>query len=212
MFTSSLILFLRIIRFTLNCLFLFLFLLFLFLGLLVFLLLFGRLIVGFCLLGWGLGYLLGLDQVFLYDDLVDYLWGLLLGWLVFGLDLLYDLLDLYLLDFLDFDFYQWLFGFIGLLLFLLLLISLRFDSMNLTVQRIKTKPKPIPIPIRLSPPIILDNNMLLQHILIPILTRFLSHLIKYRRLFAIIISINVKFDELKFLDFVVTVLGVVCGG
>lgn len=129
---------------------------------------------------------------------------------MFGLDLLYDLLDLYLLDFFDFDFYQWLFGFIGLLLFLLLLISLRFDGMDLTVQRIKTKPKPIPI--RLPPPIILDNNMLFQHILIPILTRFLSHLIEYGRLFAVIISINVKFDELEFLDFVVTVLGVVCGG
>lgn len=129
---------------------------------------------------------------------------------MFGLDLLYDLLDLYLLDFFDFDFYQWLFGFIGLLLFLLLLISLRFDGMDLTVQRIKTKPKPIPT--RLPPPIILDNNMLFQHILIPILTRFLSHLIEYGRLFAVIISINVKFDELEFLDFVVTVLGVVCGG
>jgi hypothetical protein len=54
--------------------------------------------------------------------------------------------------------------------------------------------------------------MLFQHILIPILTRFLSHLIEYGRLFAVIISINVKFDELEFLDFVVTVLGVVCGG
>lgn len=69
MFTSSLILFLRIIRFTLNCLFLFLFLLFLFLGLLIFL--FGGLIVGFCLLGWGLGYLFTVDLVFLYDDLGD---------------------------------------------------------------------------------------------------------------------------------------------
>lgn len=67
MFISSLILFLRIIRFTLNCLFLFLFLLFLFLGLL----LFRRLIVGFCLLGLGLGYLFTVDLVFLYDDLVD---------------------------------------------------------------------------------------------------------------------------------------------
>jgi hypothetical protein len=71
MFISSLILFLRIIRFTLNCLFLFLFLLFLFLGLLLFLLLFRRLIVGFCLLGLGLGYLFTVDLVFLYDDLVD---------------------------------------------------------------------------------------------------------------------------------------------